>query len=74
MTKEAESAPRVHPELRRYRAAGASAVALYRFPAPPGDAFFMSDVMQDYSEVVLIGFDARPFMIDSPSSSVTMAR
>ena len=57
LRREAESAPRSHSELRRYRAAGASAVALYRFPAPHGDAFFMSDVMQDYSEVVLIEGD-----------------
>ena len=52
--KERESAPKANAELRRYREAGASAVALYRFAEPNMDAFFMSKVMQDYSEAVFI--------------------
>jgi len=49
LRREQESAPRSHAELRRYRDAGASAVALYRFAEQSTDAFFTSDVMQDYS-------------------------
>ncbi len=54
---ERESAPKADAELRRYREAGASAVAAYRFPAPNNDAFFTSNVMQDYSEAVLLEGD-----------------
>jgi hypothetical protein len=54
---ERESAPKAHAELRRYREAGASAAALYRFAEPNNDAFFTSDVMQDYSEAVLVEGD-----------------
>lgn len=57
LRKEQESAPMTHAELRRYRAAGASAVALYRFAEPSTDTFFTSDVMQDYSEAVFIEGD-----------------
>lgn len=57
LRKEQESAPMTHAELRRYREAGASAVALYRFAEPSTDAFFTSDVMQDYSEAVFIEGD-----------------
>lgn len=54
-----ESAPKAQLELRRYAAAGASAVALYRFPASHGDldAFFTTDFMQDYSTAVVIEGD-----------------
>jgi hypothetical protein len=55
-----ESQPKNHPELRRYRDAGASDVALYRFP--PGhtdaDAFFVTNFMQDYSSAVFIEGDS----------------
>jgi molybdopterin-guanine dinucleotide biosynthesis protein len=54
-----ESAPKGSEELRRYRAVGASAVAAYRFSAgkTASDAFFMSEVMQDYSTAVFIEGD-----------------
>lgn len=55
-----ESKPRSHPELCRYRQAGAGPVALYRFPPADRtgvDAFFMSDVMEDYSTAVVIEGD-----------------
>ena len=57
LRKAQESAPKAHAELRRYRRAGASAVALYRFPEPSTDEFFTSDFMQDYSEAVFIEGD-----------------
>jgi hypothetical protein len=54
-----ESSPKTQTELRRYRYAGASAVALYRFPAGNADLdpFFMTDFMQDYSTAVVIEGD-----------------
>jgi hypothetical protein len=55
--REGESAPGKHAELRRYRNAGASAVALYRFGAPDTDAFYSSEVMEEYSEAVFIEGD-----------------
>lgn len=57
LRKEQESAPKAHAELRRYREAGASAVALYRFAEPSMDAFFTTDFMRDYSEAVFIEGD-----------------
>jgi hypothetical protein len=57
LRKEQESAPPTRAELRRYRDAGASAVALYRFAEQNTDAFFTSDFMQDYSEAVFIEGD-----------------
>ncbi len=69
--KAHESAPKTHPELRRYRAAGAGAVALYRFGEPSTDEFFTSYFMQDYSEAVFIEGD-RP--IDYVDVSVFVAR
>ncbi len=54
-----ESAPKTHPELRRYRKAGASGGAVFAFPqtdtAP--DAFFTTDLMQDYSRAVVLEGD-----------------
>jgi len=49
-----EERPRAHPELRRYRSAGASGVTLYRFREVDSDAFYDSDFMTDYSEAVMI--------------------
>lgn len=57
LRREHESRPGTHAELRRFREAGAGAVALYRFGEPDTEAFFMSAVMQDYSEAVLIEGD-----------------
>ena len=54
-----ESAPKTDPELRRYREAGASGVARFAFPASDigSDAFFMTDLMADYSEAVVLEGD-----------------
>ncbi len=60
LRREQESSPRTHAELRRYRKAGGGAVALYRFREPDTDTFFMSAIMQEYSEAVFIEGDC-PF-------------
>lgn len=49
-----ESASKRQPKVRRSLEAGATAEAHYRFVEPDGDSFFVSDVMQDYSEVVIV--------------------
>lgn len=54
-----ETAPKAHPELRRYRQAGASGVAVFRFAGDwyAHDDFFTTDLMNEYSEVVLVEGD-----------------
>ena len=64
IAQEEESAPGTHSELRRYLRAGASGVALYRFAAPSMDEFFMSEVMQNFSEAVVIEGDCPIDCID----------
>jgi len=51
-----ETAPTTHPELRRYRDAGASDTALFIFSASDigSDAFFMTELMADYSQGVVL--------------------
>lgn len=56
-----ESAPRNDPHLKRYVSAGADSTALYRFPPQQGDfidEFFESDIMTEYSDIVLIEGDS----------------
>jgi hypothetical protein len=50
---------KAHPELRRYREAGATGVALFEFPRDDigSDAFFMTHLMEDYSQGVVIEGD-----------------
>src|SRR5688572_8816418 len=54
-----ETRPRFHRELRRYRAAGASGVALFAFPGSnvDSDAFFMTHLMEEYSNAVVLEGD-----------------
>ena len=54
-----ETAPRAHPELRRYREAGATGAALFAFPEADigSDAFFMTELMEDYSELAVLEGD-----------------
>ena len=54
-----ETEPQDHPELRRYREAGATGAALYRFPSSKRDpgAFFDSRLLEDWSEAVVIEGD-----------------
>lgn len=54
-----ESAPKADPELRRYREAGAGGVARFAFPgsAVDSDDFFMTDLMADYGDAVVLEGD-----------------
>jgi hypothetical protein len=54
-----ETAPKGHPELRRYREAGATGAALFAFPEGDigSDAFFVTRLMEDYSTAVLLEGD-----------------
>jgi hypothetical protein len=54
-----ESLATIDPEPRRYRVAGAHTAALYAFPATSDahDAFFQTDLMQDFSHAVVIEGD-----------------
>jgi molybdopterin-guanine dinucleotide biosynthesis protein len=56
------------PEVRRYRAAGATGAARLRFTTEDedGDSFFCCDVMSDYSTAVLIEGDC---LATAPSST-----
>ena len=51
-----ETAPKAHPELRRYLEAGATGAALFTFSEEDeaADAFFMTRLMEDYSEAVVL--------------------
>ncbi|MDA8038628.1 MAG: hypothetical protein M0Z69_05605 [Actinomycetota bacterium] len=55
-----ESTPRAHPELRRYRQAGAAGVAAYTFPGQQSgtDDFFMTNLMMNYSQAVVVEGDS----------------
>lgn len=55
LDKPRESSPAGHPELKRYRTAGADGATVYRFPEPDPDAFFCSRFMEDPSDVVIEG-------------------
>jgi len=54
-----ETAPKAHPELRRYREAGATGAALFAFPKRDvgSDAFFVTRLMDDYSEAAVLEGD-----------------
>lgn len=54
-----ETASRTHPELRRYRQAGAQGTALFAFPGTDIGSveFFMTDLMTNYSEAVVLEGD-----------------
>jgi hypothetical protein len=59
LTKPRETRPTTDPELGRYRAAGAVAVARYDFPdaGDAHDAFFQTGLMDNYSDAVLLEGD-----------------
>jgi hypothetical protein len=61
-----ESAPRHHPELHRYRKAGAYAAALYRTPRGDDDVetFYMTDFMQEGTAILLLEGDRPHDCID----------
>ena len=54
-----ETRPARNVELRRYREAGADDAVRYRFPASPveDDSFFLTDLMDDYSDTVILEGD-----------------
>ncbi len=61
-----ESAAKSHPELRRYRAAGAAGAAAFSFPSGDigSEEFFMTDLMGDYSEAVVLEGDSPVAFVD----------
>jgi hypothetical protein len=76
-----ETAPKDHPELWRYKQAGAWDAALFAFPGNliGSDAFFVSNLMMEYSTAVLlegddpVGFvDLRVFVAPPPESGVEL--
>ena len=65
LRRERETEPKDHPELRRYRQAGASGVALFAFPGNIAwDTFFMTKLMTDYSQAVLLEGDSPLGFVD----------
>ncbi|MDQ6616525.1 MAG: hypothetical protein M3083_17735 [Actinomycetota bacterium] len=54
-----ETTARTHPELRRYLQAGSSGAALFTFPGGDigCDDFFMTDLMTNYSQAVIVEGD-----------------
>lgn len=69
-----ESAPEGHPELDRWRRAGATAVALYRFDPGDGtiaDDFHATDVMATFAGVMVIEGDSP---VDTVDLEVFVAR
>src|SRR6266508_1421327 len=70
-----QSAPRAHPELRRYRQAGAAGAAVFTFPGERSgtDDFFMTNLMMNYSQAVVLEgddplghVDLRVFVVPAP--------
>ena len=60
-----EFAPRTHPELRRYRQAGAAGAAVYTFPGQSGtNDFFMTNLMMNYSQAVVLEGESPPGSVD----------
>jgi hypothetical protein len=62
LRRSRETSPRADDELRRYRRAGATGAAVFTFPPNEAslDDFFETDLMQNYSEAVVIEGDAPP--------------
>lgn len=65
LKRSRETAPKADAELRRYRDAGASGVAVFAFPRSDGhEAFFETDLMSDYSEAVVVEGDSPVEFVD----------
>lgn len=71
-----EGVPRTHPELRRYRQAGAAGAAVYTFPGQQSDTddFFMTNLMMSYTQAVVLEgesplayVDLRVFVAPAPA-------
>ncbi|MHB1598945.1 MAG: hypothetical protein ACYCXY_08680, partial [Acidimicrobiales bacterium] len=76
LARAREDTPRSHPELRRYRQAGAAGAALYTFPGQQGGAgdFFMTNLKTDCSQAVVLegespldDVDLRVFVAPAPA-------
>ncbi|MHB1712992.1 MAG: hypothetical protein ACYCV7_16635 [Acidimicrobiales bacterium] len=76
LARARENTPPTHPELRRYRQAGASGAALYTFPGRQNgfEDFFMTNLMTDYSQAVVLEgespldyVDLRVFVAPAPA-------
>jgi molybdopterin-guanine dinucleotide biosynthesis protein len=54
-----ETAPKAHHEIGRYHDAGATGAAVFAFPENDigSDAFFVTRLMEDYSQAVLLEGD-----------------
>ena len=81
LRRSRETSPKAHPELRRFREAGATGAALFAFPesAIGSDAFFVTHLMEDYSEAAVlegdnpIGFvDLAVFVAPAPAAGETI--
>ncbi len=70
LTQAREGAPRTHPELRRYRQAGAASAAVYTFPGQQSgtDDFFMTNLMMNYSQAIVLEGEAHSATWTSASS------
>ena len=62
--KPRESAPSSHPELKRYRKAGAPVVAKFVFAAGNADDFFETDLLSQWSQAVLLEGDSPLRFVD----------
>jgi hypothetical protein len=59
LRRSRETVPKAHPELRRYREAGATGAALFAFPEGDigSDEFFVTHLMEDYSQAAVLEGD-----------------
>ena len=59
LRRSRETVPKAHAELRRYREAGATGAALFAFPERDigSDAFFVTHLMEDYSQAAVLEGD-----------------
>ena len=66
LRKSKEASPRRHPELQRYRKAGAGGAAVFSFPGDDidSDTFYTTDLMQDYSQAVVLEGDSPLSYVD----------
>ncbi|MGA7924701.1 MAG: hypothetical protein WCA20_01765 [Candidatus Sulfotelmatobacter sp.] len=80
LRRERETESENHPELRRYRQAGASGVALFVFPGNIAwNGFFLTKLMEDYSRAVFLEGDSpfefvdfRVFVAPAPQDDETL--
>lgn len=81
LRRSRETSAKTHPELRRYRQAGVTAAALFEFPGDDmgTDEFFMTHLMEDYSQGVVIegdnplGFvDLRVYIAPAPAAGASV--